>query len=196
MFYRCYIFKSKLITTVKHMNSHPLSYEQFKDIIRYEPETGNLFWLPRSSEYVHHTRVNSWNSRNANRLISTIDSKGYVFCSVLGKQYRAHRVAWLLVYGEWPDVIDHINGVRTDNRLINLRSVNSHTNHLNQKLNSKNTSGVSGVYFNKNKGIWCAQMKFKGRTYHLGSTTDFFDAVCMRKSEERRLGFSLTHGVR
>ena len=178
------------------MVSHPLSYQQFKELIKYEPNTGSLFWLPRNENYVHHTRVNSWNTRNANRKITTIDSKGYLQINVLGKMYRGHRVAWFLHYGEWPNLIDHINGVRDDNRIHNLRSVNKHENGLNRGLNSKNTSGVFGVYLNKSKSLWCAQMKFKGHTYHLGSSKDFFEAVCLRKSEERKLGFSLTHGLR
>ena len=178
------------------MISHPLSYQQFKELIKYEPDTGDLFWLPRNDKYVHHTRVNSWNTRNANRKITTIDSKGYLQINVLGKMYRGHRVAWFLHYGEWPNLIDHINGVRDDNRIDNMRSVDVQKNHLNQKQSSKNTSGVTGVYFNRKRGTWCAQMKFNNHTYHLGSSKDFFEDICLRKSEERKLGFSLEHGVR
>ncbi len=66
---------------------------------------------------------------------------------------------------------------------------------MNQKINSQNTSGVCGVYFNKKSKIWCAQMKFNSKTYHLGSSKNFEDAVKLRKAEEKRLGFSERHGV-
>tara|TARA_R100000951_G_scaffold65450_1_gene55245 strand:+ start:385 stop:927 length:543 start_codon:yes stop_codon:yes gene_type:complete len=179
------------------MISHPISYQKAKELIKYDPETGDLFWLPRNETHIKRpSSLKTWNTRYSNKKITTVDSKGYLFCSIFGKQYRAHRIAWLIYYGEWPNIIDHINGIRTDNRIVNMRSVNVHENSLNRGINSKNKSGVFGVYFNTKKSLWCAQMKFNGNTYHLGSSKDFFEAVCLRKSEERKLGFSLTHGMR
>lgn len=179
------------------MISHPISYQKAKELIKYNSETGDLFWLPRNETHIKRPpSLKTWNTRYSNKKITTIDSKGYLFCSIFGKQYRAHRIAWLIYYGEWPNVIDHINGIKTDNRIVNMRSVNVQQNHMNQCISTKNTSGVTGVYFNKKNSLWCAQMKFKGHTYHLGSSKDFFEAICLRKSEERKLGFSLDHGVR
>lgn len=156
-----------------------------------------MTWKPRTEKHIKNkVALKSWNTRYAGTTLCSIDGKGYPFASIMGKQYRIHRLAWVYAYGLEPNIIDHINGVRTDNRLCNLRNTTHQGNHLNQKRNSTNTSGVAGVYFMKAKKLWCAQMKFNGKTYHLGSSKSFFEAVCLRKSEERKLGFSHDHGVR
>jgi len=123
-----------------------------------------------------------------------IDGKGYNSVFIMGEQYRVHRLIWLLVYGHFPKIIDHINGDKLDNRLENLKEVTQQENLMNQRRSSKNTSGVTGVYFNKKRGLWCAQMKFNGETYHLGSSKNKEEVIEMRKKEEQRLGFSRRHG--
>lgn len=179
------------------MITHPIDQSTLKELVTYNPETGKMFWKARTAKHISIDKsLRTWNTRYANTELKSIDGKGYPFASIFGKQYRLHRLAWLYMHGVWPNVIDHINGIRTDNRFTNLRSVSVRENCLNQRRNSKNTSGVAGVYLNKSKQLWCAQMKCRGHTYHLGSNKDFFEAVCLRKSEERRLGFSLNHGVR
>lgn len=174
-----------------------MNRELLLSLIDYNPDTGLAYWKARTSDHIKKpSSLKSWNTRYAGKQIKTVDGKGYYHFSYQGKFYRLHRMVWLYVFGEEPEIIDHVNGNRLDNRMSNLRNVTHRMNHLNQKKSSKNTSGVAGVYKNKNKGIWCAQMKFKGKTYHLGSSKSFFEAVCLRKSEERRLGFSHDHGVR
>lgn len=170
-----------------------MNAELLRSLVNYNPKTGVMSW--REKEVKHPTHK-SWNTKFANKPIRTIDGKGYYHFNFNGKFYRVHRMAWLYVTGEMPNVIDHKNGVRTDNRFSNLKNTNQQGNHLNQRLNSTNTSGVAGVYKNKSKDLWCAQIKFNGKTRHLGSSKSFFEAVCMRKSEERKLGFSHNHGVR
>ena len=164
-----------------------------RSIVNYNPDTGIMTWRTRE---INQPSDKTWNTRYAGKQLKTIDGKGYYHFAHLRKFYRVHRMAWLYVTGDMPDVIDHINGDRQDNRFCNLKNTTHQINHLNQRINTTNTSGVSGVYKNKAKGIWCAQIKFNGKTQHLGSSKSFFEAVCMRKSEERKLGFSLNHGVR
>tara|TARA_R100000541_G_scaffold34564_1_gene42964 strand:- start:1864 stop:2406 length:543 start_codon:yes stop_codon:yes gene_type:complete len=179
------------------MITHPVDQSTLKELVTYNPETGKMFWKARTAKHINSSSaLKSFNTRYAGNEIKTIDGKGYYHGSFGGKFLRVHRLAWLYVYGEMPKTIDHINGDRTDNRIVNLKSVTNQENHLNQRLNSTNTSGVAGVYLNKKSNRWCAQMKFNGKTYHLGSSKSFFETVCLRKSEERRLGFSLNHGVR
>lgn len=164
-------------------------------ILDYDCETGELRWKMRTEKHIQRpSSLKSWNTRYAGKLIKTIDGKGYLHFSFGGKFYRAHRIAWLIHTGEIPNIIDHINGDRQDNRISNLQNTTMQGNHLNQRMNSKNTSGVTGVYMNKRSGSWCAQMKFNGHTYHLGSSKSLFDVACMRKSEEVRLGFNINHG--
>jgi hypothetical protein len=177
------------------MITHPINAELARELISYDKDTGNLYWKPRTEKHIKKScSLKSWNSRYAGSQITTIDTKGYYFCSIYGKQYRAHRLAWLIHYGEWPKFIDHKDGVRVNNKLENLADVTAQQNHMNLSIASNNTSGVTGVYFNKNSGIWCAQMKFNGKTYHLGSSKNKSDVVAIRKAEEERLGFSKRHG--
>lgn len=174
-----------------------MNQELVRSLIEYNPDTGVATWKQRTSEHISRSSsLKSWNTQFAGKQVKTVDGKGYYHFSYKGKFYRLHRMIWLYVHGEMPNIIDHINGDRLDNRLCNLRNTNQQSNSMNQRRSSKNTSGVAGVYKNKRSDRWCAQMKFNGKTYHLGSSKSFFEAICMRKSEERRLGFSLDHGVR
>ena len=170
-----------------------MNAEYLRSIVDYNPETGVMIWREKE---IKHPSEKRWKKKYAGNPLKTIDGKGYFHFCHMRKFYRVHRMAWLYMTGELPNIIDHINGDRQDNRFSNLRNTTQQGNHLNQRVNSTNTSGVSGVYKNKSKGIWCAQIKFNGKTRHLGSSKSFFEAVCLRKSEERKLGFSLNHGVR
>lgn len=111
--------------------------ELFRDRLRYEPDTGKFFWrytLPKAR------------SIKAGDEAGTPD-QGYVKIKLNGRRYAAHRIAWLLTYGEWPQqAIDHINGVRSDNRIANLRDVAPIVNsHNRRNANPKNTTGFLGV---------------------------------------------------
>jgi hypothetical protein len=83
---------------------------------------------------------------------------------------RAHRLAWLLTYGEWPtSKIDHKNGDRADNRLSNLRLADDHQNAWNGRPHSDGKSGFKGVvYLSKRNKPWQARIKFKGKGKSLG----------------------------
>jgi len=88
------------------------------------------------------------------------------------------------------------NGNRSDNRIENLRKVTTQENRKNAALYTNNTSGVTGVYFNRRLNKWCAQIKHNGKTHHLGSFKKFEKAVEARKIEENKLGFHKNHGKR
>jgi hypothetical protein len=169
--------------------------ELLKKLVNYDELSGEMYWLNRPVEmFKTKSAYLGWNKRMVGKKAITTDGKGYLVVSIFCKRYLVHRLIWLYVYGKFPKIIDHINGIRTDNRLINLQEVTSQQNHMNQKRSSKNTSGVTGVYLHKKRNLWCAQMKFNGNTYHIGSSKNFNDAVSMRKNEEKRLGFSERHG--
>ena len=88
------------------------------------------------------------------------DTKGYVCIRVAGKTYKAHRLAWLYVYGEWPqNEIDHINGCTNDNRILNLRDVS-------KSINQQNRRSVKG--YSKDGNRWKAQIRACGKWTHLG----------------------------
>lgn len=88
------------------------------------------------------------------------DAKGYICIRVVGKTYKAHRLAWLYMYGNMPIAeIDHINGIKDDNRIANLRDVTKNVNQQNRKF-------VKG--YSKDGNRWKAQIRFNGRWKHLG----------------------------
>jgi len=178
------------------MIQHHITQKTAKEILFYDSVSGRLYWKKRTEKHIKNKgSLKSWNTRYAGKPIKTKDGKGYLHFCFQGKFYRAHRIAWLIHNGTIPNIIDHINGVRTDNRIINLKNTTHQGNHLNQKINSKNTSGVCGVYLNKKSNLWCAQIKFNGKTYHLGSSKIFEEAVKLRKEEENKLGFCKRHGA-
>ena len=109
--------------------------------------------------------------------------------------YLAHRVAWLLYYGIDPGAneIDHIDQDPINNRIGNLRLVNSRENSMNRRKRSDNTSGITGVSWHKSADKWQVQISDCGeRQYHFFD--DKFEAICARKSAENRLGYHENHG--
>ncbi|WP_312416666.1 HNH endonuclease [Shinella sp.] len=158
------------------------SIDLLRQLLRYDPETGKLFWLVRpvsmftessckgtanrSAEWAHK----SWNTRCAGNEAFTADSgKGYRQGSIFGRTYKAHRVIFALVYGAWPsEEVDHENVCGGDNRLTNLRAATSSQNKQNRRRAKHNTSGFKGVSWHRRKGKWAASIKMNGRQKHLG----------------------------
>lgn len=104
---------------------------------------------------------------------------GYLTIGIQGKTYYAHRIAWLLITGSWPKtMIDHINGIKDDNRLCNLREATLGQNAHNQTINVKNTSGIKGVSWSTEIQKWKVGLRFEGKHYHLGAFND------LKKAEE------------
>jgi hypothetical protein len=94
---------------------------------------------------------------------------GYIRIGINNKLYVAHRLAWLYVHGEFPESeIDHINGDRADNRILNLRKATPAENSQNRARYCSNSSGFMGVYFNKRHKKYCARINHLGKKKHLG----------------------------
>lgn len=181
------------------------SPEVLRQLLRYEAETGKLFWLPRGPE--HMTRIGRhvpelaasiWNDRFAGKeAFTATDHAGYKCGSVQCHQLRAHRVAWAVHYGAWPEnTIDHIDGCRANNSISNLRDVSHKTNCQNTKRPSHNTSGHIGVARNpRSHGKWVATIKVDGRLTHLGTFSSYDEAVSARKTANIAFGFGPSHGA-
>ena len=104
-------------------------------------------------------------------------SSGYITISVDSRSYRAHRLAWLYVYKKWPeDCIDHINHIRTDNRIENLREVEKSQNQKNMSKDRRNKSGHSGVIWYKAYEKWSAEIWVNKVKHFLGYFENFEDA--------------------
>jgi hypothetical protein len=164
-----------------------LDPEVLRTLLRYDADTGKLFWSERSSY--------SWNRQWAGREAFTAkNEKGYMRGGIFGKVHYAHRVIWAIVHGEWPNgEIDHINGNQSDNRIANLRCVTKHENMRNQSRPKTNTSGVLGVSLTRH-GKWDVQIKANGRVLHLGQYADFDEAAKVRREANVKYGFHENHG--
>ncbi|PPA72545.1 hypothetical protein C4E15_30125 [Achromobacter spanius] len=172
-----------------------LTIETVSQLLRYEADTGRLYWLPRDESTCssnHYWKV--WHARYAGREAGSITADGYRVVSILGFRNRAHRVAWLLSTGSWPKgEVDHINGNGLDNRIANLRDVSHKENQRNQRLRSTNSSGFNGVIWDKTTQRWKAYIGGAHRT-HVGYYDTPELASAARKAAQLRLGFHPNHG--
>lgn len=102
---------------------------------------------------------------------------GYILIRLEGRLYRAHRLAWLYMTGEWPsEMIDHKDGDRANNRFINLRDARGGQNHHNGRMRKTNSSGYKGVSWSKGAEKWSAQIKVNWVKIHLGLFEDPYEA--------------------
>lgn len=175
--------------------------EKLNRILTYYPDSGLLFWKHRdfdTFEYdgPHKLRiVNSWNKAHAGTQgFLTKLNTGYFASTIDGTPFLAHRIIWKMVHGVDPDHIDHINGVRHDNRLVNLRETNLRGNARNMGLTSKNTSGVMGVHWHVTNKTWTANIHSGKRLIHLGTFKSKEEAALARKRAEKAFGYHTNHG--
>lgn len=172
------------------------SVDVLRQLLRYEPETGKLFWKSRGTEWFPPgTNPNSWNKRLAGKEAAFDSGQGYYRITVFRVGVGAHRVAWALAHCEWPGgPIDHINGDRRDNRLINLRLSTIAENNRNCRRRRDNSSGMAGVYFCNTFNRWKAEARLNGKKITLGSFSTRDDAIAARIKANEYLPFSMRHG--
>ena len=160
----------------EHIVPRPeLIAEQLRSILHYSPETGIFTWKVRTSSSV-----------KVGDVAGSVNGNGYLNIKLQSRKHLAHRLVWLHVYGEWPKgQIDHINRVRTDNRIANLRDISHKQNLQNAGKYSHNTSGHPGVCWNKRASKWQAQITHNQKHIHLGYFTTIEDAIAARKAAEK-----------
>ncbi len=149
-----------------------------RDILDYDADTGVFRW--------RKTR-----SSNATKgsIAGTISTNGYRQINISGTRYLAHRLAWLYMFGyEPPHTIDHINRVRDDNRISNLRLATISQNTFNQPRRKE--SAINGVSWHKVANKWRAYISVNGRFKHLGCYRDIDEAVAARLAAEKDMGIS------
>jgi len=138
-----------------------LTAETARVFFTYSPDDGVLRWAKKPNR-----RIKEGSPAGSMR------KDGYLEVEVLGVRNRVHRVAWLIVYGSFPDGdIDHINGIRSDNRIENLRCLTRSENIQNQRRarSDNKTSGMLGVTWSKSDKKWCAKITVNGRCTYIGN---------------------------
>lgn len=137
---------------MRNMMSVPI--ERLRELFQYDPQTGLI------------RRRISVCGIDAGSVAGSRDSLGYLRISVDGKRLQAHRIAFALHYGRWPRYeIDHINGVKGDNRILNLREATTSQNQMNK---SGWRAGLKGAYQHQQSRRWMARIQKNGRVFHLG----------------------------
>jgi hypothetical protein len=160
--------------------------EMVNNRLSYDPESGVLLW--KNSKY-HTINGSVAGTIPGNR------KKKYIFIRLGYKNYSAHRLAWLISTGEFPNgQIDHIDGNGLNNAISNLRVVTNQENQKNRRLSDKNKSGMFGVRYISSLRKWKSEIWIDGRNKYLGLFADFNSAASARKSAENKYGYHANHG--
>ena len=153
--------------------------EEILSVLDYEPKTGVFRWRSRLKRPTWWTQSTSamnswtpekWNRRWAGKIAGTPNCRTGEIVMRFGKgDIKAHHIAWLVSYGEWPSsLLDHKNGNVADNRIANLRAATASQNVMNGKLRSTNKSGYKGVHYRpeSKKNPWraCITVNYKRQT--------------------------------
>lgn len=161
-----------------------LTQERLKELFNYDPTTG-----------VFTNRVHRSPNARKGWKAGCDKSHGYQVIRVDGTLYGAHRLAWLYVYGSFPEgVIDHINQDPLDNRISNLRDVEQVDNMRNMRILNTNKSGITGVSWDKANNKWRASINIGNKGVNLGRYSELNDAIKARREANLKYGFHENHG--
>lgn len=153
----------------------PLTAARLRELLSYDPESGVFTWRATRG------------ALKAGATAGSVTDKGYISIYISGRNYRAHRLAWLYMKAVEPaDEIDHRDRNKTNNRFSNLREATNKQNHENMGLQRNNTSGIRGVYWYKPSGKWMAMIQHNSRQIFLGYFDDIVQAATARRAAERQ----------
>jgi hypothetical protein len=173
------------------MRKQRITQTVLKELLDYCPETGQFFWKYRQRHWFKSDRsFHSWNAQWPGRAaLACTDTHGYLHGKILNEMHLAHRVAWFFVHGTSPEVIDHLNRDRRDNRISNLRGGSVLDNARNKSLSENNTTGHVGIYENDFSFV----VMIQGR--YLGSFDSYEQAAAVRQAAQIERGFAPNHGA-
>lgn len=156
-----------------------VTYDEVHELFDYDPATGIL------------TNKTSRRKARKGKMAGHPGGHGHLQIGVKGKKYLAHQLAWLYHYGYFPEHgLDHINRIKTDNRIVNLREATQSCNMKNSGIQSNNTSGIKGVYWRKDAHKWLASIQDKNhKLIYLGIFSSKLDAAKARHTAEIKHGY-------
>ena len=166
-----------------------ITQEYLKDAFSYDPETGVFIWKIRPLHHFKNTKgMNIFNSQFAGKIAGSNHTNGYLEVGLSNKGYLLHRLAWVYCHNFLPKDIDHINGIKTDNRLCNLREANRSENNQNQKVaRTDNKLGILGIFFIKSRNRFVAQIGLNNKRIHLGYFKTAEEAHQAYLTEKRKI---------
>jgi hypothetical protein len=174
---KCY--EEERLNKLKIENS--LTCEDIKRLFNYDYSSGILYWKDACLSKELDGKV-----------VGNYDKDGYIVLSYKGRWYKVHRLVWAYVYGEFPKKsLDHINGIKSDNRIENLRLISQKGNSINSVLQINSTTGITGVndYTQSKNFKYCAKIMVDSCVHYLGSYNTKLEAAKARRKAELKYGF-------
>lgn len=167
-----------------------------RQLLRYDPETGKLFWKPRARIWFKSDSAwKVWTTRFLEQeAFTSPDGDRYLTGTIFGQKAAAHRVAYAIHHGVWPQILDHIDGDGRNNRLENIRSVDRLQNARNSKMPNTNTSGIAGVRFCRTHSRWVAQTRLGDSARTTRTFATKAEAISAREEALRAAGYHDNHG--
>lgn len=164
---------------MKHKLEERVKVEYLRENFEYNSVTGYLFRLKKFMGFDGNPMVGD------KKVISGVNSKGYINAKILGHCYPVHQIVWYMHYGSMPErpmEIDHINRIKTDNRICNLRAATKRINNKNKNFNPK--YGELGITWRKDVNRYVVKRRVNNKTVHAG----FFDKLEEARKAARALG--------
>ena len=160
------------------MKYRNLEQDLIKELLVYDEHTGRFTW-----------RINVGTRGRIGSVAGSKDTIGYTGIGLNGNRYLAHRLAWVYMYGEIPEglQVDHINGDREDNRLVNLRLATPMQQTQNVTKYKNNTSGYVGVHWDKSNNKWVSRVWVNYIMHYLGLFDSIEEAIDARVKAKNRL---------
>lgn len=167
----------------KSTSGQELNQELIRKFYSYNPDSG---------EFTHRLPLHE--AREGD-VPGYIGNHGYIACSVGGTEYLVHRLIWLYMEGNLPEMVDHINHNKLDNRWCNLREVNNTENTKNCSVSKNSVTRVNGVSFMESKGKYRAYLMVNRKHIHIGLYDTVEEAAEARAKADIDYGFHVNHGA-
>ena len=160
-----------------------ITQKRLKEVLTYRKTTGKFLRNYNFYRFMKGSEAGSTHQR------------GYVHIGIDGEEYKAHRLAFLYVTGQWPKHgVDHKNGDKSDNKWNNLRDVSQVDNNKNAKKRKDNVSGCTGVHWCNTHERWKVQIGHGAKRKYIGSFIKLGDAIKARKKADKKYGYHRRHG--